>query len=142
MTMRWLLVGLLSSLLVVSARAASLEVRLIRASNETEPTDPQLTKLEPKLKKVFGYLHYKQLGHQNTPLKDDGQIRLNLGEGIVVFVAPKATEKKSRVVDFEMYSGRAALVKSTVRLPPNHDVLITGPRVGDTLLVVTLCLVE
>jgi len=51
-------------------QAASIEARLIRASNTDDKPDEQLSKLEPKLKKVFGYRHYKQLGIQKAPLKE------------------------------------------------------------------------
>jgi hypothetical protein len=140
--MRWLVAVLLGATLCAGARAASIEARLIRASNEAEKSDEELGKLEPKLKKVFGYQHYKQLGIQKVPLKDDERLRLDLGEGVVIFIAPKAEEKKARVMDVEMYSGRAALVKSTVRVRRDREMLIKGPEVGNTLLVVSLVVVE
>ena len=140
--MRWLVAILLGVALSAGVQAASIEARLIRASNEDEKSDEQLTKLEPKLKKVFGYQHYQQLGIQKAPLKDKESLRLNLGEGIVVLITPKADEKKVRIMDFEMYSGRAALVKSTVRVPRNREMLIKGPGVGNTLLVVSFAVVE
>jgi hypothetical protein len=140
--MRWLVAILLVVALSAGVQAASIEARLIRASNEDEKTDEQLTKLEPKLKKVFGYQHYQQLGSQKAPLKDKESLRLNLGEGIVVLITPKADEKKVRIMDFEMYSGRAALVKSTIRVRRDREMLIKGPGVGDTLLVVSFVVVE
>jgi hypothetical protein len=139
--MRWLVAALLGVVLSASVQAASIEARLIRASNETDKPDEQLTKLEPKLKKVFGYRHYQQLGLQRGPLKENGQFRLDLGEGVVIFVTPRAAEKKGRMVDFEMYSGRAALVKSSVRVG-HGELLVKGPEVGNTLLVVSLAVVE
>ena len=140
--MRWLVAILLGVALSAGVQAASIEARLIRASNEEEKPDEQLTKLEPKLKKVFGYQHYQQLGIQKAPLKDKESLRLNLGEGIVVLITPKADEKKVRIMDFEMYSGRAALVKSTVRVRRDREMLIKGPEVGNTLLVVSFAVVE
>ena len=140
--MRWLAAILLVVALSGGVQAASIEARLIRASNEDEKTDEQLTKLEPKLKKVFGYQHYQQLGIQKAPLQDKESLRLNLGEGIVVLITPKADEKKVRIMDFEMYSGRAALVKSTVRVRRDREMLIKGPEVGNTLLIVSLVVVE
>ena len=138
----WLLTVLLACALTASAHAASVEVRLIRASDELDKTDEPLVKLEPKLKKVFGYQHYKQLGFQKAPLKDKTPLRLDLGEGIVVFVTPTAVENKAHVMDFEMFSGRAALVKSTIRASRNRELLIRGPDVGSTLLIVSLVVVE
>ena len=139
--MRWLVAILLGAVLSVSVQAASIEARLIRASNEGDKTDEQLTKLEPKLKKVFGYKHYQQLGLQQGPLKQDDRVRLDLGEGIVILVTPRASEKKGQTMDFEMYSGRAALVKSSVRVG-HGELLVKGPEVGNTLLVVSLAVVE
>lgn len=139
--MRWLAVALLGVVLSASVQAASIEARLIRASNETDKPDEQLEKLEPKLKKVFGYRHYRQLGLQRGAFKENGQLRLDLGEGIVIFVTPRASEKKGHMMDFEMYSGRAALVKSTVRVG-HGELLVKGPDVGDTVLVVSLAVVE
>ena len=49
--MRWLVAILLCFAFSATVRAASIEARLIRASNETDQPDEQLGKLEPKLKK-------------------------------------------------------------------------------------------
>jgi hypothetical protein len=140
--MRWLIAILLGLVISTGVQAASIEARLIRASNGDDKPDEQLGKLEPKLKKVFGYRHYTQLGIQKTLLKEHESLRLDLGEGIVIFITPKAVEKKARVMDFEMYSGRAALVKSTLRVPRKREMLIKGPEVGSTLLVVSFVVVE
>lgn len=140
--MRWLLAVLLGVALSAGVQAASIEARLIRASNEDAKPDEQLTKLEPKLKKVFGYQHYLQLGIQKAPLKDKEPLRLNLGEGIVILITPKADEKRVRIMDFEMYSGKAALVKSTMRVPHDCEMFIKGPEVGNTLLLVSFVVVE
>jgi hypothetical protein len=140
--MRWLAAVLLGFVLSAGVQAASIEARLIRASNKADKPDEQLRKLEPKLKKVFGYQYYKQLGIQKAPLKEMETLRLDLGEGIVILITPKAVEKKVRVMDFEMYSGRAALVKSTIRAPRDREMLIKGPEVGSTVLVVSFVVVE
>ena len=103
--MRWLVALLLGIAVSATAQAASIEARLIRASNEGGKSDEQLNRLEPKLKKIFGYHHYELLGLQKVPLQEDSQVRLDLGEGIVIFVTPRAREKKGRMMDFEMYSG-------------------------------------
>jgi hypothetical protein len=139
--MRWLMSVLLGVVLCVSAQAASIEARLIRASNEGDKPDEQLARLEQKLKKVFGYRHYQQLGLQQSSFKENTQLRLDLGEGIVIFVTPRAAEKKGRMLDFEMYSGRAALVKSSVHVR-HGELIVKGPEVGNTVLIVHLAVVE
>jgi len=140
--MRRLVAVLLGCVLCGSVHATSIEARLIRASNEDGKSDAQLAKLVPKLKKVFGYQLYKQLGIQKADFKDKRTLRLDLGEGIVVFVTHSEVEDKVHTLDFEMFSGRAALVKSTVHVHPGRTMLIKGPDVGDTLLVISLVVVE
>jgi hypothetical protein len=140
--MRWLTAILFAVTFGVSVQAASIEARLIQASNEVRAHDEHLDKLAPKLKKVFGYQFYTQLGIQKSPLKDNERLRLDLGEGIVIFVTPKAEEKQVRVMDFEMYSGRAALVKSTLHVPREHAMFVKGPEVGGSLLIVSFAVVE
>ena len=140
--MRSVLVALLAIGLAGSAQAASIEARLIRASNETGKIDEPLKHIQPKLKKVFGYQSYQQIGVQKAPLQEKGALRLNLGEGIVLLVSPKSLEKKKCMLDLEMYSGKAVLVKSTVRIAQGADVLIKGPEVGSALLILSLGVTE
>lgn len=140
--MRPFLAILLTIGLACNAQGISLGARLIRATNETGKTDDSLTRIQPKLKKVFGYKSYQQIGLQKTLLKEKDVLRLDLGEGIVLLVTPTASEKKNYTLDVEMYSGKAALVKSTVHIHEGSDVFIKGPEVGSTLLVVALSVVE
>jgi hypothetical protein len=126
--------------LACSAQAASIEARLVRASNDKMAADPNLKDIEPKLKKRFGYDYYQQFGVQQETLKENKTYRLNLGEGFVVFVTPKSTVKKVHELDLEWTSGRASLVKSTVKLTEGNHLFIKGPGVANDwiLLVVTI----
>ena len=138
--MRPLLVIFLAIGLTCGAQAASLEARLIRASNDKKAADPSLKDVESKLKKRFGYEYYQQLGVQQETLRENKTYRLNLGEGFVVFVTPKSTTKKIHEMDLEWTSGRASLVKSTVKLSEGNHLFIKGPAVANDwiLLVITL----
>lgn len=137
--MRVLLTILLVGL-AYGAQAASIEARLVRASNEKKAADPSLKDIEPKLKKRFGYEYYQQLGVQQETLRESKTYRLNLGEGFVVFVTPRSTVKKVHELDLEWTSGRASLVKSTVKISEGSHLFIKGPGVADDwiLLVVTV----
>lgn len=137
--MRALLAILLVGL-AYGTQAASIEARLVRASNEKKAADPSLKDIEPKLKKRFGYEYYQQLGVQQETLRESKTYRLNLGEGFVVFVTPKSTVKKVHELDLEWTSGRASLVKSTVKITEGSHLFIKGPGVADDwiLLVVTV----
>jgi hypothetical protein len=134
------LLALLLLGLACSAQAASIEARLVRASNDKKAVDPSLKDIEAKLKKRFGYGYYQQLGVQQEALQENKTYRLNLGEGFVVFVTPKSTVKKVHELDLEWTSGRASLVKSTVKLSEGNHLFIKGPGVADDwiLLVITI----
>jgi hypothetical protein len=126
--------------LACGAQAASIEARLVRASNDKKATDPSLKDIEPKLRKKFGYENYQQLGVQQEVLRENKTYRLNLGEGFVVFVTPKTIVKKVHELDLEWTSGRASLVKSTVKISEGSHLFIKGPGVADDwiLLVITV----
>jgi len=85
--------------------------RLIRASNEKVAPDEAVQDLTSKLKKVFGYQHYKQLGKEKKDLKGKDVVGLNIGEGFTLFCHPKATTGKKHEMDVEMYSGKTLIVK-------------------------------
>ena len=138
--MRWLTIPLLVWLLTTNADAASIQARLIRASNDKKAVDPNLKDVESQLKKKFGYEYYEQIGVQQEALRENKPFRLNLGEGFVVFVTPKSTVNKLHELELEWTSGRASLVKSTVKISEGNHLFIKGPSVADDwiLLVITL----
>ena len=138
--MRSFLVALLAIGLACSAQAASIEARLIRASNDKKVTDPSLKDVEPKLKKKFGYEYYQQLGVQQEVLRENKIYRLNLGEGFVVFVTPKSVTDRMHEMDLEWTSGKASLVKTTVKIAEGHHLFIKGPGVGDDWIVLVITL--
>jgi len=139
--MRWLSFAIVL-LIAVSARAASLEARLIRASNESAKSDEQLKNLEAKLKKQFGYKHYLQLGFQKTTLEPDINRRLDLGEGFVVFARERSVDKKTHELDVEWTSGRASLLKTTLKIAEKGSVFIKGPGVGNDWIILALSVLE
>ena len=137
--MRLLLVFLFLGI-ALETSAASIEARLVRASNDKKTVDQNLKEIEPKLKKRFGSDYYQQLGVQQDALEDNKTSRLNLGEGFVVFVTPRSSSKKSHELDLEWTSGRASLVKTTVKISDGNYLFIKGPGVANDwiLLVITI----
>lgn len=138
--MRWLM--LLSLLLLTTADAAQVQARLIRASNDEKLADERLKALQPKLQKKFGYPYYQQLGEKQAALKADTTDRLDLGEGFVVFVTPKSVDKKVHELDIEWTSGKASLVKSTVKISEGGHLFIKGPGVANDWIVLALTVHE
>jgi hypothetical protein len=138
--MRWLI--LFSLFLVTTAEAAQVQARLIRASNDEKLADDRLKALQPKLKKKFGYSSYQELGEKQAALKPDTTDRLDLGEGFVVFVTPKSVEKKVHELDIEWTSGKASLVKSTVKISEGGHLFIKGPGVANDWIVLALTVHE
>jgi hypothetical protein len=122
--------------------AGTLQARLIRATNDPEPADARLNDIEPKLKKKFGYTSYQQLGAQEERLQEGTLQRLDLGEGFVVFAKLKGVEKKSHELEIEWTSGKASLVKSTVKISAGHHLFIKGPGIADDWIVLALTVRE
>jgi hypothetical protein len=140
--MRWLSLMGVSLFLAASVQAASIRAYLIRASNDTNKvTDVRLKEIETPLKARFGYQQYQLLGVQQEPLKADKVYRLNLGEGFVVFVTPKGVAQDRHELDLEWTSGKASLMKTTVKIKQNKYLFVKGPGVGNDwiVLAITVC---
>ena len=133
---------ILSLFLVTTAHAISIEARLIRGTNAQGVTDERLKQLAPKLKKVFGYANYQQLGLQQENLKPQERLALNLGEGFALFVLPKPSQSKLHELELELTSGKAPVVKTAVKVPANRAIFIKGPEVGSSLIIVAITVVE
>lgn len=140
--MRWLGAVLFTILFVSSAPAASFQARLIRASNDKAPPEEQLKELHPKLKSVFGYEHYKQIGIQKQTLKEKETTTLNLGEGFVINVTPRSVENKKHKFEINLVSGKVSMVQATIEVGEKKTVFIKGPEVGSTLLIISLSVNE
>jgi hypothetical protein len=115
---------------------------LIRASNDEKLADDRLKTLQPKLQKKFGYAYYQQIGEKQAELKADTTDRLDLGEGFVVFVRPKSVDKKVHELEIEWTSGKASLVKSTVKISEGGHLFVKGPGVADDWIVLALTIHE
>jgi hypothetical protein len=140
--MRGFLTSLVVLLLAANAHAASLQARLIRASNSFDATDAALNDLEPKLKREFGYNFYHLLGCQQASLDQGLKSRLDLGEGFVLFVTPHPSARRAHEVDLEWWSGNTLLVKTVARVPGKCSVLIKGPGVGEDWIILALSVHE
>ena len=140
--MRWLSLALVSFLLAAIAGAAQVQARLIRASNDEKLDDARLKPLHSQLKKQFGYPYYQQMGERHEALKPDATYRLDLGEGFVAFIKPKAVERKIHELEVEWTSGKASLVKSTVKISEGGHLFIKGPGVANDWIVLALTVHE
>jgi len=137
--MRALILILLAGLLAVAADAATVQCRLIRATNTSNGTDLQLRDIATQLEKRFGYKYYRQLGAgKGTLPAKDKMLRLDVGEGFTTFITPKGEGD----LMVELYSGRAAVAKLTVKLKPGGHVLAGPIGVGQDWLILDLTLRE
>lgn len=141
--MRALTLALLAALLAVTAEAATVQSRLIRATNTPVGTDKQLQDIEAQLRKQFGYKFYRQLGLGKGALPaTDKTLRLDVGDGFTAFITPKSVEKQTQELRVELYSGRAAVAKLTVKLTSGGHVLAGPISVGNDWLILDLSLRE
>ena len=67
---------------------------------------------------------------------------IDLGEGFVVFVTPKSLDKKAKELEIEWTSGRASLVKSTVKIPEGGHLFVKGPGVANDWILLALTVHE
>ncbi len=139
--MKLLTIALLSLFVSVSADAASIQARLIRATADATQTDQNLKDIEPQLKKQFGYPHYQLLGEKKAGL-DSTQKRLDLGEGFVFFVKELSVENKSHKLEAVWTSGQVSIVKTEVEIPESKSLFIKGPEVGSDWIILALTVTE
>jgi len=140
--MRWLGLILISLALAATAHAAQVQARLIRATQDEKLADARLKTLHAQLEKKFGYPYYEQMGEKQETLKAETTNRLDLGEGFVVFVTPKSVTKKVHELEVEWTSGKASLVKSTVKISEGGYLFIKGPGVANDWIVLALTVRE
>ena len=127
--------------MAVVADAASIRVRLIRATPDSTQSDQKLNDIEPQLKKQFGYPYYLLLGDQKTILDSSNQ-RIDLGEGFVFFVKELSVADKIHKLEAVWTSGKAILVKTEVEIPVTKSIFIKGPEVGNDWIILSLTVVE
>lgn len=122
----------LAVLLAVSSEAASVQARLIRASNgNAVSSDAALKDIEGKLKEKFGYKNHRQLSGKQQTIKSNDPLLFNLGEGFSLVVVPKSVDAKQCEMQIEWHSSDTLLVRSTIKALHNGHVFINGPKVGD-----------
>jgi len=141
MTMRIWLTCLLTLIVANAAYSATVEARLIRGTHEAIPPDEYLRDIESKLKKQFGYPHYRQLGSGKSRLEDKTQ-RLNLGEGFSVVVTPQGAKHLTRELHIELHAGKTVVAQMPVKLAPKGHLFVGPIRVGKDWLVLALRVVE
>lgn len=140
--MRWLILALSLGLFATTVPAASIQARLIRASDDEKPSDPELSDIAKKLKRTFGYEHYQQLGRQQEGLQTDKKLRIDLGNGFVVFVKPKSIKDGRYDLAVEWYGGPALISKQSLKLSAHQYLFIKGPEVGKDWIILALSVVE
>ena len=98
--------------------------------------------MAPTLKTVFGYDHYKLLGTDRATIQNNKRLKLSPGEGFTAFIRPKGVAENVHELEVDLYSGRALVTKATVKIAENSSVLIKGPEVGASLIIVSLSVTE
>ena len=138
--MRWLtILGMLLGV-TVATQAATIKAHLIRASNDRPPEDQRLKELDSKLRKVFGFAYYQELGYREQSFQDKPSAELNLGRGFVLYAKPRAIQDGVQEIEVEWYSGRVAISKQSLKLPARQFVFIKGPEIGKEWIVLALAL--
>jgi hypothetical protein len=118
-------------------------VALIKASNGEAPPDPKLTKVAPRLKKVFGFSSYRLIQEAQVPLGEPYEQWVLPSRQIYLKVVPlheKGLPQGS--VHFEVYREDVPLVQGKFTPTAGRPLFINGPDCPSGRLVVALQLAD
>ncbi len=141
--MRWILfsfvlLSLAAQAPVVAAAPPTLITRLVQASDELEKSDPALDDLYKPLKKVVGFERYEQLQRRVTVLKPNTPVRAKLGKDFRVEATYFEKTDKGHRIKIHWASGKTVIASESQILRAGQPLLIKGPEVGKTWIILAV----
>lgn len=142
--MRYLRTLFLVSLLVCASGAAWAErvvwSGLVIASNAapTEPTPPELAKLEPTLQKLFGYSRVRLIGQAKKTLRSGQEDWLATSKFFSLHVDARGEKAGAYELNLKLYQEQKLLLETDAKLSKASPLVIRGPQIGDGQLVLVL----
>ena len=111
---------------------------MIHASNEPAPLDRRLENIEYKLRRVFGFEHYKHVGGGNASVALPGETVIQLGGGHSLSIVASAGSKGKIKAQVTWKKGGAVLLRTSTNLRRGSPTVLGGPGQGKGKLIVTL----
>lgn len=137
---RWLAAGLLVALVpsMAAAEQVTLKAVMILASDEPSPPDGRLASIEPKLRQVFRYASYRQMGEGSLAVALPGKGTIQLGGGYALDVDAAALEGGRIRTQVTWRKGGARLLSTSAKVQRNSPTVLGGASQGKGKLIVTL----
>jgi len=119
---------------------AAIEARLIYGTNaDPKSAGGAAPELEPRLKRDFGYKHYRVLGERSAKLKEGDGEKLELGQNFDISVKHKGTKKQFHTLGIDLYhQGKWLLFIEVSVKQRSEPIFIKGPWTEDGLLIIAL----
>ncbi|MDQ2867175.1 MAG: hypothetical protein M3R59_02010 [Verrucomicrobiota bacterium] len=113
---------------------------LVVASNATptEPTPPELVKLEPTLRQLFGYSRIRLIGHAKKTLRSGEEDWLATSKFFSLHVDARGEKAGAYELNLKLYQERKLLLETDAKLSKASPLVIRGPQIGDGQLVLVL----
>src|SRR2546430_7992280 len=136
-----LLLGLSLALILGSAlpaRAAQMVWSgLVIANNVTQPETipPELNRIEPTLKKWFGYNQFKVIGQSKKMLVTGSEDWLASSKYFSLYVDAKGETDGGYLLKLKLFQEKSVLLEAETKLSKASPLVIKGPQVGDGQLL-------
>jgi hypothetical protein len=119
------------------AQTVNLEAMLIHASNQSAAPDGRVSRVEPQLRRVFQFSHYRQIGSTRQTLGLPSQNRINLGHGYTLNL--NTSDQGGRVrAEVEWYQGGTRLLSTSVTQQRGVPAILGGPPYQEGTLILIL----
>ncbi len=122
----------------VEAQPVTVEAMLIHASDRPAPMDHRMERVEYRLRRIFGFEHYRFLGKTSSIVNPPAEIRMNLDHGYSLHV--NATSGNGRIrANIRWMRDRETLLSTAVNQRRGVPAILGGPphEEGTLILVLT-----
>src|SRR5215210_7995056 len=114
---------------------------LVLATNEDQPKEApeERERLEPKLRKVFGYNQLQLIGQHAERMDDPSERWLVPSKTFCLRVTSKTADKAGYKLQMELYQEDRRLTEFEAKLSPQSAIFIRGPQyAGGQLIIVVV----
>ena len=114
---------------------------LVMANNVGHPEEapPELKKIEPTLKELFGYNQYTVIGQSRKALVTGAEDWMAQSKYFSLHVDSKqGNDKTGYLLDLKLFQEKSLLLETETKLTKESPLIIRGPGVGDGQLILLL----
>jgi hypothetical protein len=124
--------------MVAMADSVAVHALMIEASNNPAPIDRRLEHVEYKLRRVFGFSHYRFVGEGRVIAPQAGQVAISLPDGHKLDLQTSGSRRGRVTAEVRWVRGRDALLSTRVQLAKGSPVVLGGVPHGEGTLIVVL----